>query len=91
MPPRGADTAALASAALAAGVSRPVHVLRPVADCPCMSVSGVSGSSAPVPTEADRAIAVMKRAKDASEVQAEGLVKLVEQAGQVGRNLSVYA
>jgi hypothetical protein len=56
-----------------------------------MSVSGVSGSSSPVPTEADRVIAVMKRAKDATEVQAEGLVKLVEQAGQVGKNLNVYA
>jgi hypothetical protein len=57
-----------------------------------MSVSAVSSSATtPLPTETDRAIAVMRKAKDAQTAQAEGLVRLIEAAGEVGRNLSVYA
>ncbi len=59
-----------------------------------MSVSAISssaGAAGPVPTDVERTIAVMRKAKDAQTAQAEGLVALIQQAGDIGRNLNVYA
>ena len=43
-------------------------------------------------TDVDRVVAVMRKTKDVNQSQAEGLVKLIEDATKVvGRNLDVYA
>ena len=43
-------------------------------------------------TEVERVVAVMRKTKDVNQSQAEGLVKLIEDATKVvGRNLDVYA
>ena len=42
--------------------------------------------------DVDRVVAVMRKTKDVNQSQAEGLVKLIEDATKVvGRNLDVYA
>ena len=57
-----------------------------------MTTSGIpSGSAAQaVPTTEERVIAVMRKSKDVEEQQAQALVSLIAQAGDVGKNLSVY-
>ena len=63
-----------------------------------MAISAVSqaGASAAVSagrnSDVDRLVAVMRKAKDVNQSQADGLVKLIEDATKVvGRNLDVYA
>ena len=51
--------------------------------------SAVSGGQY---SDVDRVVAVMRKTKDVNQAQAEGLVKLIEDATKVvGRNLDVYA
>jgi hypothetical protein len=45
----------------------------------------------PVPSAEERTVAVMSKLKDAQTAQAAGLVELIKVAGEVGRNLDVYA
>lgn len=59
-----------------------------------MSVSSISsGSLSPEAQEIERQTAVMRKARDVQQSQAEGLIALVATAcpDGVGRNLSVYA
>jgi hypothetical protein len=44
-----------------------------------------------VPSGEQRTAAVMNKAKDAELAQAQALVDLIKVAGDVGRNLSVFA
>ena len=70
-----------------------IQVLAPDADCRDMSISAVSGNSAPLPTDVDRQVAVIKKAQDAEKATAEALVELVKQMPQrpVGRLINVLA
>jgi hypothetical protein len=58
-----------------------------------MSISAVSGNSAPLPTDVDRQVAVIKKAQDAQKATGEALVELVKQAPQrpVGSLINVLA
>jgi len=58
-----------------------------------MSISAVSGNSAPLPTDIDRQVAVMKKACDVEKATAEALVVLVKQVPQrpVGGLINVLA
>ena len=66
-----------------------------------MSISAMSGYSGPVLLEVQRQVAVMKKAADAQESQAQALVELVKQAPEgsgaapqrpgVGSRIDVYA
>jgi hypothetical protein len=61
-----------------------------------MTTSGVSGAVSPskwmsVPSAEERTAAVLNKLKDAETAQAEGLINLIKVAGEVGRNLDVFA
>jgi hypothetical protein len=61
-----------------------------------MPISAVGQASAAVSagrySDVDRVVAVMRKTKDVNQSQAEGLVKLIEEATKVvGSNLDVYA
>jgi hypothetical protein len=70
-----------------------IHVRQPGADYRDMSISAVSGSSAPLPSDVDRQVAVMKKARDVEKATAEALLELVKQAPQrpVGGLINVLA
>jgi len=61
-----------------------------------ISAVGSASASAAVSggqySDVDRVVAVMRKTKDVNQAQAEGLVRLIEDATKVvGRNLDVYA
>jgi hypothetical protein len=59
-----------------------------------MAISAVSAnSSAQAPTDADRALAVLKKERDVEKLTADALIELVKQAGpsQVGGRINTYA
>jgi hypothetical protein len=58
-----------------------------------MPISAVSGNSAPLPTDMDRQVAVIKKAQDAEKATAEALLELVKQTPQrpVGGLINVLA
>jgi hypothetical protein len=58
-----------------------------------MSISAVSRNSAPLPTDVDRQVAVMKKARDVEKATAEALLELVKQTPQrsVGGIINVLA
>jgi len=62
--------------------------------CQRMSVTSISsgGGTSPEAQEIERQAAVMRKARDVQQSQAEGLIALVKSARpDVGQNISVYA
>ena len=70
-----------------------IQVRHPGADYRDMSISAVSESSAPLPSDVDRQVAVLKKARDVEKATAEALLELVKQAPQrpVGGLINVLA
>jgi hypothetical protein len=72
-----------------------VQVWPAVADCSCMSVSGISSAirrESPSPVQNDRTVLVLKKAQDASKAQGQALADLVSDTTEtIGRIIKVYA
>jgi hypothetical protein len=71
-----------------------IQVLQEVADCSCMSVSGISSTTPSdyAALQDERAVLVLKKAQDASKAQGQALADLVTKTTEaIGRIIKVYA
>jgi len=71
-----------------------IQVLQEVADCSCMSVSGISSTTPSdyAALQDERAVLVLKKAQDASKAQGQAFADLVTKTTEaIGRIIKVYA